>query len=377
VLLAEKRDRNLPAISDAPANPKLRKPVVVPTWYPNAPTIDGAAPLVLRPGERRDGVDIRIAKVAAYCTEGTAEGPAGPAPLSFWIESQQASSGMSRNSGMYTATAGGKTGDDGKFRICGLRPGQYRLTTLLASGAPAGVDPVYGMTPVTIVDEDVRGVKALARLGTTLSGEVVWDGTPPDKAIKVQLWLSLDPMTRSSIMGEKGRDVRPNVPGEFTMPAIFMDDYAVKTRIDGPGVYVKAVLYGGVSAMFEPMRFGSMIGNQGLRVIVGHDGGTLSTQVADKDGNPIGDAHLVVIPANAASEAMVSQTMILGETNQDGLYSTPSLAPGKYYVLALNAPVDDSPECIGRLWRARAKAKEVEIGPNATAQAALTPISID
>jgi hypothetical protein len=112
-------------------------------------------------------------------------------------------------------------------------------------------------------------------------------------------------------------------------------------------------------------------------VIVGHDGGTLSTQVADKDGNPIGDAHLVVIPANAASEAMVSQTMILGETNQDGLYSTPSLAPGKYYVLALNAPVDDSPECIGRLWRARTKAKEVEIGPNATAQAALTPISID
>jgi hypothetical protein len=47
---------------------------VVPTYYPNARSIDGAEPVVLRPGERRDGVDIRLTRSPAFCLEGLLEG---------------------------------------------------------------------------------------------------------------------------------------------------------------------------------------------------------------------------------------------------------------------------------------------------------------
>jgi len=68
---------------------------------------------------------------------------------------------------------------------------------------------------------------------------------------------------------------------------------------------------------------------------------------------------------------MLASMLIAGETDQDGVYSSPPFAPGKYYVLATSAPIDATVEAIGRLWRGRNRAKEVAIGPDATAQVKL------
>jgi hypothetical protein len=51
-------------------------------------------------------------------------------------------------------------------------------------------------------------------------------------------------------------------------------------------------------------------------------------------------------------------------------------APGKYFVLATETPIDQSPECIAKLWRARIEAKEVDLSPGAAmrVEAGLTAV---
>ena len=47
------------------------------------------------------------------------------------------------------------------------------------------------------------------------------------------------------------------------------------------------------------------------------------------------------------------------------------MTPGKYFVLASGLPLDTSPETIGKLLRAKTKAKEVDISAGVTAQVTL------
>ncbi len=61
-LMAELRRQQLPAHSDSPLNAKLRRRVPMRTWYPNSPSKEGAAPVMLRPAEIREHVDIEMKK---------------------------------------------------------------------------------------------------------------------------------------------------------------------------------------------------------------------------------------------------------------------------------------------------------------------------
>ena len=59
---------------DTPKNLKDQEPIELPTYYPSAIRIDSASPLVLRPGEQRAMVDVKIARSPVYCVEGQVKG---------------------------------------------------------------------------------------------------------------------------------------------------------------------------------------------------------------------------------------------------------------------------------------------------------------
>jgi hypothetical protein len=135
--------------------------------------------------------------------------------------------------------------------------------------------------------------------------------------------------------------------------------------------------YGTHSVLREPMRVGSAIGNAPLRVTIGTDGGMVQVTANDKNGNAIGDALVLVLPGQIASEAELAAAMISGQTDQNGAWTSSALAPGKYFVLATGDVVNKSPEDIGKLWRARGRGQQVEVGPNATAAVTVTPAALD
>ena len=373
VVLAQKGYKGLEAISDAPADPKLRRPAVVPTFYPNSRSIEGAESLVLRSGEQRDGVDIRLVRTPSFCLEGAVEGGSGPAGLNFSIAETQPTSGTSGNGGFYYARPGGNPGLDGKIRICDLHPGDYELTVQQYAKDRQGSSPFFGSTLVTVADKDLQNVRVSARPRIPLAGEVVWDGPAPDAPLDAKLRVDLQAISRT----ERG-NFDSDIPGAFSVEGgLLMDDFGLQVSKVPMGVYIKDITYGGHSILYESLRLGSAMGDAGLRIVVARDGGTANARVTDKDGNPVAECSIVMMPASAGNEATLAAALTTGKTDLRGAWSSASLAPGKYYALATNDAIDRSPETIAKLWRARVRAQEVEINSNGTAAMTLTVKGIE
>ena len=364
-LVADKVDFRLQAHSEAPLNPKLRKRVPVRTWYPASTFRESAEALVLQPGEKREGVDIEMKKSPSYCVEGTVFGPMGAAALRFSMEAMQPSSGH----GTFMMTPSGMTAADGQFRICDLYPGVYRLS---AQDGDFNSPKIHGTIDITITDQDLQGVRVNAVPGKSLEGEVVWDSDPPATPVTNKIFVSVVPLFRTGYLGG-----RYDVPGTFTVDGVFPEEYEVEARFNAPGVYVKDLTFSDRSVRYEPLRPAAATNGSGLRVVMAHDGGTIAAQVNDKDGNPVADLFVLTIPAETSSEGELAARIQQGETDQAGQCTTQTLAPGKYYVVAIDRPIDRSPETIGRLWRSRNRYREVDLPPAGSVQVRLEPGKIE
>ena len=376
LVLAEKQETALNAHSDAPADPKLRSRVLAPAFYPNSPDAEGGLPILLRPGERREAVDIVLKRSAAYCVAGTLEGMSGPAALRFWIEGQWAKLGASNGGGVYMELPSGQTLQDGKIRHCGLPPGTYRIVAERPRSQAGKDTPLFGVAEVTVTKQDLEKVRVIANVGQRLDGEVIWadrEAKAPDGA---KLDISLLPLRRMGALDEHTA-MHSDVPGTFVFAGLVMDEYGVRASVTGPGLYVKDVTYGNASVQRLPVTPGSAPAGATLRVVVAADGATLTASVHDKDGVAVVGQRILLMPAQVASEAELAGLLISGETDQAGQFTSQALAPGKYYVAATGDTVYPTPESIGRLWRARNRFKEVDLGPNGTAQMSLEPVKLD
>jgi hypothetical protein len=272
---------------------------------------------------------------------------------------------------MFVGAPGGTTGPDRKIRICGLHPGEYRLT--VNSQTPAAAPDFFGTAMVVISDKDEDQIVVAASPRIPVPGQVDWDGAPPEPPVTSNLTINVQPIARAPFAGELNPPRSP-IPGKFSFEGLFVDDYASQIRGVPAGAYLKDVTYGDRSVLYEPLRPGTATGEATLRVILARDGGKISTKVADKDGNPVADVNVVILPESAASEAALAARMVSGQADQNGAWSSAQLAPGKYYVLATQGPVLKSPEIVNKLWLARSKAKEVDLAPGASAQVTLSPL---
>ena len=379
LLLARKEAAMLKPVSEAPADPRLRAPVLAPTYYPGATAIETAVPLVLGPGENRESVDIKMSRSPSYCIEGTVRSGTGSSPVEFRISESQPV-GMMGLSLLDTQTsrraeviirAGssphGTAGADGKIRICDLHPGSYELSSDSGDG--------FGVRTVTISDRDVSDVSVIAEPAVPVSGEIVWDGVAPEA-----------PVTGVARMlyGQARRDmlvpVGAPIPGAFKFRTpIFNDDYILEVIGLPVGLYLKDVTYRGrsiVNTLFHP---GTAAEPAVVRFVLARDGGRVMVNVADGEGTPVGDADVVVMPANADSEAALASVLAWGRTDSFGAWTSEAIPPGKYYIIAGSLPVDRSADSIGKLWRARTKseAQQIEVGPGAAVSVRLSPTGIE
>jgi hypothetical protein len=371
LLVAEPRPLQIPAHSNVPLNPKLRRRIATRTWYPNSPARDGAAPITLQPAEIREGIVIEMKKSPSYCAEGTLlTGSGGPGALRFSLEAQQPSSGVSEGGGLFRAAPSGSTGADGAFRFCDLSPGTYRITAMQTKG-----DLLYGVSTINIADRDIAGLKIAALPTQPIEGEVVLDGPVPANPLPRKVSLSLQPLLRTIMPGELPGGIRADIPSTFTIPGVTPDDYFIRPFIDGPDLYIKDIQWAGISIKYQALRPAASSGT-GLRVVIGQDGATLSATVSAKDGNPASDIKVIVLPAQISSEAILSAAMVYGQTDQAGKFTSQPLAPGAYYVGAVDTSIDHTTDFIARLWRSRARFTEIDVAPKAVAQITLEPIAL-
>ncbi|HYP07161.1 MAG TPA: carboxypeptidase-like regulatory domain-containing protein [Bryobacteraceae bacterium] len=373
LLMARKRERKMDAISPAPVDPKLRKPAFAPTFYPGTPQRDGAQLLTLRAGEQREGVDLRILRSPSYCAEGVVQAGAGPQAFPIQLEDVHASSGASGDGATFIMPTMGNTGDDGKVRLCNLAPGEYRLT--VSNNRTSAAPTIFATASFTIVDRDLRNLTVVAKPVVAVAGEVTWHGEAPDPPLTQKLTVGLEPLTRAPWRGEMTSS-NPSIPGSFAMPSVLADAYRIRLNGLPNDIYLKEMTYGGVDVRTEPLLAGS-VADSTLRIVLARDGGNIAAKVADKDGNAVGDARVLVLPITVPSEAALAATIVSGQCDQVGVWNSNALAPGKYYVLALARPHDNSPESIGKLWGSRTHFKEIDIAPKSSVQVTLAPMDLN
>ena len=379
LVMADKAIANrMPAYSEAPLDPHLRRRVPIRTYYPSSPTKEGAALVTIRPGEHREGVDIEMKKTQNYCISGTTSGLGGPSGLNVGIEAMQPAYGQSSTGGMFGPTPGTLTGPDGKFRICDLNPGGYRLSAFdRYAGGPNAPHTNYALVNVSILDQDLAGLNLVISPGMELQGEVILDGPAPVEPIKTKVNISINPLLRAGLPGERP-GATAEIPGTFTLSALLPADYGgLRAFIRAPGCYTKDARLGSASVLYDPIHLGEAQSGATLRITIGRDGATLSATVARTNGQPVPDIQVLAFPAEVTSEAMLQATLKTGQTNQLGQYKSSTLPPGKYYVAAVEDSFDATPESIGRLWRARNRFQEIELAPNGTATVQLEPIKIE
>jgi hypothetical protein len=373
LLMARRRPARLDPISDAPADPALRRRAVMPTFYPNAGSMDGAEALVLRGGERRERVDIQLVRTPSYCLEGLMEGGSGPTDLRFDISETQPAAGVSGDGGFYTSGRIGQGAPDGKIRICDLHPGEYELAATQFARDQSGSAPFFGSTIVTITDKDLQNVRVSARPRIPVTGEVVWDGPAPEPPLDAKLRLRV----RSFVRTQYG-DAQPAIPGEFEFKGgLLLDDYVFDVIGVPKGVYIKGIVYGDDNLLHGPLRVGRAMGNSGIRIVLARNGAVANVRVTDKDGHPVPDCSIVLMPAAATSNAALAATLTTGRTDQNGTWSSVTLAPGKYHALATLEAIYKTPELIDKLVAARSRAQEVSLDPNGAATVTLSPRSLE
>jgi hypothetical protein len=357
-----------PAKSDAPTDPRLRRPATVPTYYPAVNDQAGAMPLILRPGEHREAIDIQALRAPSYCLETQLAG----SNTFFQIYRSDIPHGSSPNGGVTGMPRTSQPAADGKIRVCELPPAEYRVTVFEGDvNEPLSL----ASTIVRIFDRDATEVRVQPVPRLRVPVEFAWAGDPPASLPEAKLRVQLQSMTRSfGASGYMPDAVAP--PAAAEIKGLLMDEYYHRVTGLSGRLYVKEIFYGNDNITFAPMRPGTKHDGASLRVVIGHDGAQLKVRVRDRNAKPIPGATVVVMPAIFASESQLASALQTGLADQFGAYESPrALPPGKYYVLALADPLPEGLPAseVDRLINLRAHAHEVTLQPGATAELDIEP----
>ena len=418
-------DRDLPTELAAAETPVLkdREPVEVPTYYPSAIRIDSVDPVILRPGEQRDKVDIKVAAAPFYCVDGKMQ------PGADFVVQESALAGTRLARLRASAAA------DGKYHFCGLSPAQYRISTDTAStefailgsdmqhvdlSAEAAhlrikVDWDEPPSPPELPKLDARAaatlrkIAAAAGMGDTLSDDDLdvfaarfrQGDKPgnddlrnavskmiPDEYFRVEFThllgeLGIGPPSQmfailTSAAGNQLKPISLIVPSDFPLPeSIPSGTYTVGFQVFGNRVaYAKEVTFNDVKPNDGILRIAPASSGT-LHIVVGSDMATLNVAVNDHEGKPVPYTTVMLIPDSVTSPATLARNAIHGIADQNGVYSSPSLPPGKYRVLATNSTVRwGVPEDLEKVMLVLFQATDVEAAAKSTTKIALEPVPI-
>jgi hypothetical protein len=398
-----------------PAKLTQDEPIEVPTYYPSVSRMDLASPVILHPGERQK-VDIKIATAPFYCVDGKIQG-AGD----FKIQEAPLA-------GTRLVRLRGSPDVHGKYHVCGLSAGSYQLSagraftefTVLDSN-PEHVDLSNDLAQLRVkVDWDdsapagpklntqgkaaLRKLAAIEGMGDALTDDDLTDlakwlarPNPGDSHLTDTLFQMLHEnsdetaglllqlasgnfLLEVTLTGAARRSLSMNmqVPSVSQLPAgLPAGEYALDFSVRGNfTTYAKEMMYNNVKLTDGILRVAP--GEQStLHLVMATDVSNMVVHVADSEGNQVPGATVVLIPQSVASAASLSRLSVRGQTDQNGIYISPALTPGKYRVLATTQSVRwNVPEDLERVLLVLFQAKDVEVAPNGVAQVAVEPIAI-
>ncbi len=343
------------------------------TFFPNSISEDNAEGIVLVPGENRRGVDIHQINLPSYCVDGAVEPVPEFEPM--WARIERAGA---RNDFLLTGKqlpANRET--PGRFVICGLHSGRYRILLTTSSGKGGTTKPAFSTATIRIDGGDVHDLRLKSETSFQLSAETIWNGDPSPVSSGAKVIVHVQ---GTQLMGGF-HAVEQAVPRRTSRPlALTSEEFEVDrvTLTGGGNAYIEDVTWNGAPLPASRMVSLGAEGDSGrFRIVVAGDGASVTFHVVDKSGVPAPNANIAIIPVSAGSEAEMYSTMMFAQTDQNGVYSTHGVKPGSYHVTAIHEPVDGpkgayyddrAPRLfanfVARLWRARSDGRMISLAKN-------------
>jgi hypothetical protein len=334
---------SIPSAQPTPARPLGYAPV----YYPGTTNRAAAEMITVSAGEERRGVDFALQLVPVAKIEGTIAGPGGQLPQN--AQATLVGSGVNATTGVGSTSV--RSTPDGKFTVSGVAPGRYTLMVRGVSpggGAPAGgasrgggpAGPVlWGSLDLDVDGRDLTGLVVVLQPGTTVSGRVVFEGTPP-QTMQGAARVSLNQMQQtmqsmmmgssSAMLAADGTFTIANVlPGLFRMSAFYSAPSTTATWA------VKSAVIEGRDLLDDPLeiRPGQSVG--GVVVTFTERPTRIVGRLVDAANQPTSEYFLLFFAAERRFWTPGSRRVVQARPDNTGAYYLAALPPGEYYVCAV------------------------------------------
>jgi hypothetical protein len=316
-----------------------------PTFYPGTTNPTEAQPMTVGLGQELTVhiqlVSSRLARISGVIVDSQGR-PAGPGtPIMF---RQAATVG-----GMITRPA--NVAPDGVFTISGVPPGDYVLEVRprpgpMDAGNGQSNNSEFAFMPISVGGSDITGLRIVTSGGATLSGRVVFEGTPPPAGTRVRVVpqaadpsrTNIEPVRRNNaemgLVGADGSFQIDGIAGPFFL-RITIDAGRAGTASDPLRYMTRAVLIDGADVAdvpFDPTRRGSV---SGITVVVTDKVTQVSGVVTDARGTPADASAVLIVPEQLPAGISPTRYVRMLQSDGNGKFSVRAMPAGRYAAVAL------------------------------------------
>jgi len=340
----------------APPVSQPQRIALVPVYYPIAVSVAAATPIILRTGEERLGVDLRMEILPTVKVEGIVARSDGQPVSGTRLALMPNAAGIGVPN---LATSG--VDASGRFTFTDVVPGDYVATAVAAGSvfvfANGGVTRTVNfgsfqsldsdrlavqsaLVPVSVGTGGLSGLPLTMTPGASMAGKIVFDGAATSDRNPAEFTVSLSP--RADV-NQAARAARGNADaaGGFSLSSILPGKYVVSVSrlptasAGGPAWIPASIVVNGRDTIDTGLEITSADTALEAVVTLTDRAATLAGAFQDASGQPATDFTIVLFATDRSFWRWQSRRINAVRPSSDGRFAFADVPPGEYFLTAL------------------------------------------